>query len=103
MKKVLPSIFAARLLDEVQRRARRAARGEQIIRQQHRLTGRDGIQVHLDRIRAVFERNNRSRASCHGSLPFFRTGTKPAPSRAAIKRSEDEPAGVNAHDLVHLQ
>ena len=70
------------LAQQLDRSLGRAAGGDQIVDQQHRLAGRDGILVHLDHVDAVFELV--VLADClAGSLPFLRIGTKPQRKRSA--------------------
>ena len=79
-------------------RLRRSAGGEQVVDDQHPLPLAHRVVVNLERVGAVLERVV-SATVFDGSLPGFRTGTKPAPRRSATA-AEDEAAALDADDQV---
>ena len=86
---------------QLERRPGGAARGEKVVRQQDALARVDRVLVHLQRGGAVFQR------ILHAAGPPWELALLPGGNKAAAQPRrqhgpEDEPARVDAHDLVHL-
>src|SRR5580765_6361461 len=83
----------AELLDEVEDRLHRAARGEHVVMDEDACPAREGVRVHLERILAVLERvGGADRAG--RQLPRSARSREPAAEPVREGAAEDEPAGL---------
>src|SRR5204863_6520634 len=89
---------AAHLLDQPDRGGRGPAGGDEIVHQQDRLSGRDGVEVHLDPVGAVLELVVITRGLPRELAPLAdrdEAGAEAMGDRPA----EDEPPSLDPRDL----
>ena len=97
--KTQPGDHAAQLLHQLHRALHRAAGGEQIVHQHHTLSGRDGVGVDLERVRAVLEvvgNAHHRRGQFSGLSDWNKAGVETIGQRGA----EDESARLDAQHQV---
>jgi hypothetical protein len=93
--------FTAELFNEFERCGSSAASGQEIISEQHGLTGEHGILVDFDGGGAVFE-VVAGAEGFPGQLAFFAHRNKAGVELLGDEGAKDEPARVDADDLVYL-
>ena len=82
--------------------ARRAARGQQVVVQQHPRAVGQRVGVHLQRVDAVLE-DVLGRHGLPRQLPGLAGGDEADPQLPRHRRAEDEPARLGGDDEVHAQ
>ena len=89
-ERALDDLAPTPVLEQRDRRSRRAAGRDQIVDQEHPLARRDRVDVDLDPVGAVLELVVVTDQVC-GSLPGLRIGTKPTPSSCASAAPKMKP------------
>ena len=97
MRKAVPTTAAPALLDHADAGPHRAAGGEQIVHQQDAVPFEQGVDVHFERVLAVFQLVM-ERMRVKGELARFADGDEACLEREGERSRENEPAGLGGDD-----